>query len=56
MNPNHPFDLIIGLDRSDRQADLYLIDMRSAKTQKQIIATTPEALHVRVARCAWKPS
>jgi transposase len=45
MNTTPPFDLIIGLDRSDRQADLYLIDPLSGKTQSQIIATAPEALH-----------
>jgi transposase len=45
MNTPHPFDLVIGLDRSDRKADLYLIDTRSGKTEKQTIATSPEALH-----------
>ena len=45
MNSNHPFDLVIGLDRSDRKADLHLIETRSAKTQSQTIATAPEALH-----------
>jgi hypothetical protein len=45
MNTPRPFDLVIGLDRSDRKADLYLIDPRSGKTEKQLIATSPEALH-----------
>jgi len=45
MNSNHPFDRVIGLDRSDRTADLYHIDTRSAQAEKQIIATSPEALH-----------
>jgi transposase len=43
MNPT--FDLLIGLDRSDRKADLYLIHPGSGKTQKQTIGTSPEALH-----------
>lgn len=46
MNPDHsPFDLVIGLDRSDRKADLYLIDVHSGKTSKQTLDTSPEALH-----------
>jgi|SRR5688572_27643589 len=45
MNPTCPFDLVIGLDRSDRKADLYLIHLGSGKTQKQTIGTSPEALH-----------
>jgi transposase len=44
MNSNHPFDLVIGLDRSDRKADLYLIDTPTGQTRKQTIATSPEAL------------
>lgn len=44
MNTSHPFDLVIGLDRSDRKADLFLIDTRSGKTEKRIITTSPEAL------------
>jgi transposase len=45
VNPNPPFDLVIGLDRSDRKADLYLIDIPTGKTQKQTLDTSPEALH-----------
>ena len=45
MNTPHPFDLVIGLDRSDRTADLHFIDPRSGQTGKQTIATSPEALH-----------
>ena len=45
MTSKHPFDLVIGLDRSDRKADLQLIDTRTAQTQKQTVATSPEALH-----------
>ncbi len=50
MNTSPPFDLVIGLDRSDRQADLYCLDTRSAKTAKQILATSPEALQDWLAR------
>jgi hypothetical protein len=45
MNTTHPFDLVIGLDRSDRKADLYLIDTHTAQPSKQIIDTAPERLH-----------
>ena len=45
MPPNHPYDLVIGLDRSDRTADLHLIDTHTGKVQKQTVATSPEALH-----------
>ena len=45
MNPACPFELVIGLDRSDRKADLYLIHPASAKTEQQTIGTSPEALH-----------
>ena len=41
----HPFDLVIGLDRSDRKADLYYIDTSSSETRKQTIETAPERLH-----------
>jgi transposase len=45
MNSTCPFDLVIGLDRSDRKADLYRIHPGSGKTQKQTIGTSPEKLH-----------
>jgi len=45
MTSNYPFDLVIGLDRSDRKADLQLIDTRSGQSHKQTIATSPETLH-----------
>ena len=35
MNPACPFDLVIGLDRSDKKADLYLIHLPSGKTEQQ---------------------
>src|SRR5437016_14155064 len=50
MPTNHPHDLVIGLDRSDRKAHLELIDTRNANTQKQTVATSPEALHDWLAR------
>ena len=68
MNSNHPYDLVIGLDRSDRKADLYLIDPCSATAEKQAIDTSPEALHewlyqlrqkhaqARVAICLEQPA
>ena len=68
MTSDHPFDLVIGLDRSDRKADLYLMDTRSARTDQQTIATSPEALqdwlaqlrqqypHGRVAICLEQPA
>src|SRR6266853_1577926 len=50
MPTNHPYDLVIGLDRSDRKADLHLIDTRTGTVQKQTVATSPEALHDWLAR------
>lgn len=40
-----PYDLVIGLDRSDRKADLRFIDTCSGKYWFQTIETKPEALH-----------
>lgn len=45
-----PFDLAIGLDRSDRKVDLYLIDQHTGLEKRDIVLTTPEALH------AWASS
>jgi hypothetical protein len=39
-----PFDLVLGLDRSDRKADLYFIHTASGKAERQTIGTSPEAL------------
>jgi len=50
MPTNHPYDLVIGLDRSDRKADLQLIDTRTGNAQKQTVPTSPEALHDWLAR------
>ena len=43
QNP-HRFDLIVGLDRADRKADLCLIDTRSLQRTTLSIDTSPEAL------------
>ena len=68
MPTTHPYDLVIGLDRSDRKADLHLIDTRTGTIQKQTVATSPEALHdwlaqlrqdhpqARVALCLEQPA
>lgn len=45
MNLSHPYDLVIGLDRSDRKADLHTIDTRTGAVRKQTIDTAPERLH-----------
>jgi transposase len=64
----HPFDLVIGLDRSDQKADLHLINTRSGLSRAQTIGTAPEALHdwlyqlrqeypdARVAICLEQPA
>jgi transposase len=39
-----PYDLIIGLDRSDQTADLCLLDPHTGARRSVTIATTPEAL------------
>lgn len=44
MNSSHPYDLVIGLDRSDRKADLYLIQTATGQCTAQTIDTAPEAL------------
>ena len=68
MNPSHPFDLVIGLDRSDARADLHFIDTRTGQARKQTLATSPESLHdwlaqlrqqhpeARVAVCLEQPA
>lgn len=45
MDSSHPYDLVIGLDRSDQKADLYLIVTRTREGKKQILNTSPEDLH-----------
>jgi len=44
MNTSPPYDLIIGLDRSDKKADLCLIDSHTGERRPSVIATTPVAL------------
>jgi transposase len=44
MTPSHPYDLVIGLDRSDIKADLCLLDTRTGLRRSQTIDTAPEAL------------
>jgi hypothetical protein len=44
MNTSHPYDLVIGLDRSDQKADLCFIDTHTGQRRAEVIATTPEAL------------
>jgi transposase len=44
MKQSHPYDLIVGLDRSDLKADLHLIDLATGQRTSQTIATAPEAL------------
>jgi transposase len=68
MPTTHPYDLVIGLDRSDRKADLHLIETDSGLARSQAVATSPEALHdwladlrqqypaARVAICLEQPA
>jgi len=44
MNSSHPYDLVIGLDRSDKKADLCLMDTHTGQRRSQTIDTAPEAL------------
>jgi len=39
-----PYDLVIGLDRSDKKADLCLLDTRTGQRRTVTISTEPEAL------------
>jgi transposase len=68
MNTSHPYDLIIGLDRSDKKADLHLITPATGQRRAQTIDTAPEALwewllelrqqhpQARVALCLEQPA
>jgi len=68
MNTSAPYDLIIGLDRSDRKADLHLVQTQDGKRTCQTIDTSPEALwewllqlrqqhpQARVALCLEQPA
>ena len=44
MPAPHPYDLVIGLDRSDKKADLCLIDSHTSQRRTVVIDTAPEAL------------
>jgi transposase len=44
MNSSHPHDLIIGLDRSDKKADLHFITTGTGQRRSQTLDTAPEAL------------
>jgi hypothetical protein len=46
MTPS-PYDLVIGLDRSDKKADLCLLDTRTGQRRSLTLDTAPEAL------CEW---
>jgi transposase len=68
MNTSPPYDLVIGLDRSDRKADLHLIQAHDGQRSSQTIDTSPEALwewllqlrqqhpQARVALCLEQPA
>gem|GEM_PF-3020668 len=43
MNTSHPYDLVIGLDRSDKKADLHLITTATGQRRSQTIDT---AFHI----------
>jgi transposase len=45
MKSQCPYDLVIGLDRSDAKADLYYIDVKSDRRWSQTLDTAPERLH-----------
>jgi len=50
MTQKHPFDLVVGLDRSDAKADLCLIETRTGRRRRQTIATAPEILATWLAK------
>src|SRR5215470_6175033 len=50
MPSTHPFDLVIGLDRSDRPAHLYSIHTRTGQHHRQTLGTSPEELHTWLAQ------
>lgn len=63
-----PYDLVIGLDRSDAKADLHFIDTKSHRRWSRVLDTAPERLHdwlaelragypdARVAVCVEQPA
>jgi len=68
MDNSYPYDLVIGLDRSDRKADLHLVQTQDGKRTCQTIDTSPEVLwewllqlrqqhpQARVALCLEQPA
>jgi transposase len=68
MDNSHPYDLLIGLDRSDTKADLHLINTHTDQRLSQTICTSPEVLwewllelrqehpQARVALCLEQPA
>jgi len=68
MAQPHPFDLLIGLDRSDRHADLSYLEPASGRRWRQSLDTAPERLHdwlaqlrqqfptARIALCLERPA
>lgn len=44
MNHPHPFELLVGCDRSDSKLDLCLIDTRTSACTTQCLSSAPEAL------------
>jgi hypothetical protein len=42
--PTPPFDLVIGMDRSDRKVDLHLLDLQAKKEDSATLSTDPAAL------------
>jgi transposase len=68
MNSTHPYDLLIGLDRSDAKADLHLINTRTGQRRSETVTTSPESLwewlaqlrqehpQARVAICLEQPA
>ncbi len=68
MDNSYPYDLIIGLDRSDKKADVHIIEPHSGQRRSETISTSPEALwewllqlrqqhpQARVALCLEQPA
>lgn len=44
MNSSHPYDLILGLDRADKKADLCLLETATGQRRCVTLDTAPEAL------------
>jgi transposase len=44
MDTKQPYDLVVGLDRSDTKADLHIINTGTGQRRSETITTSPEAL------------